>query len=158
MTVKSIESVWDYPRPPRLEPSTRRVRIEHGDVTIVDTDNAVRVLETSHPPVYYVPRDEIRPELLVGSPRRSTCEFKGVASYWHLVVGDRQSPDGAWSYENPSAGYEHLRGMIAFYPRRVDRCVLNGEVVEPQEGDFYGGWVTAEIVGPLKGGPGSSGW
>lgn len=153
-----VESVWDYPRPPRIEPSTRRVRVEHGGVTIVDTANAVRVLETSHPPVYYVPRQDVRAEALTGSPRRSFCEFKGAASYWHLTVGEGRSVDAAWSYEDPSPGYEQLRGMVAFYPGRVDRCLLDDEAVEPQEGGFYGGWVTAEIVGPFKGGPGTSGW
>jgi uncharacterized protein (DUF427 family) len=154
----SIESVWDYPRPPRLEPSIRRVRVEQFGATIVDTGRALRVLETSHPPVYYVPREDVRTEALVPSSRRSYCEFKGVASYWHLVVGDRQSRDAAWSYEDPSPGYEPLRGMIAFYPGRVDRCFLDEEAVQPQEGNFYGGWVTAEIVGPFKGGEGTSGW
>jgi uncharacterized protein (DUF427 family) len=153
-----VDSVWDYPRPPRIEPSTRRVWVEHGGVTIVDTANAVRVLETSHPPVYYVPRQDVRAEALTGSPRRSFCEFKGAASYWHLTVGEYRSVDAAWSYEDPSPGFEQLRGMIAFYPGRVDRCLLDDEAVEPQEGDFYGGWVTAEIVGPFKGGPGTSGW
>lgn len=153
-----IESVWDYPRPPRLEHSTRRIRVEQSGVTIVDTMRAVRVLETSHPPVYYVPREEVRAQALVPSERRSFCEFKGVASYWHLVVGERHSLDAAWSYEDPSPGYEPLRGMIAFYPSRVDRCFVDEEAVQSQKGNFYGGWITAEIIGPFKGGPGTSGW
>lgn len=154
----SIESVWDYPRPPRLEHSTRRIRVEQSGVTIVDTMRAVRVLETSHPPVYYVPREEVRAHALVPSQRRSFCEFKGVASYWHLVVGERPSLDAAWSYEDPSPGYGPLRGMIAFYPSRVDRCFVDEEAVQSQEGNFYGGWITAEIIGPFKGGSGTSGW
>jgi uncharacterized protein (DUF427 family) len=153
-----VESVWDYPRPPRIEPSVRRVRVEHGGVTVVDTFDAVRVLETSHPPVYYVPRRDIRAELLTASSRRSFCEFKGAASYWHVTVDGHRSIDAAWSYEDPSPGFETLRGMIAFYPGRVDRCLLDEEAVQPQEGDFYGGWVTGEITGPFKGGPGTSGW
>ena len=156
--VRPSESVWDYPRPPRLERSSRRVRVEHAGVMIVDTDRAVRVLETSHPPVYYVPLEDVRPGVLGPSNRTSTCEYKGVASYWHLVMGDRRSPDAAWSFENPSPGYERLKGMIAFYPGRVDRCLVDEEAVEPQQGDFYGGWITSEIVGPIKGGPGTSGW
>jgi uncharacterized protein (DUF427 family) len=154
----SVESVWDYPRPPRIEPSSRRVRIEHEGVVIVDTDNAVRVLETSHPPVYYVPLEEVLAGALQAASRRSFCEFKGAASYWHLVVKGRTSQDAAWSYEDPSPGFEKLRAMIAFYPGRVDRCLLDDETVEPQSGHFYGGWITAEITGPLKGGPGTSGW
>ena len=154
----SIESVWDYPRPPRIEPSSRRVRIEHEGAVIVDTDNAVRVLETSHPPVYYVPREEVLAGVLQAASRRSFCEFKGAASYWHLIVNGRTSQDAAWSYEDPSPGFEKLRAMIAFYPGRVDRCLLDDETVEPQSGHFYGGWITAEITGPLKGGPGTSGW
>jgi uncharacterized protein (DUF427 family) len=132
--------------------------VEHGGLTVVDTHEAIRVLETSHPPVYYVPRREVRTDALVGSPRSTICEFKGAASYWHLEVGDRRSLDAAWSYEDPSHGYEQLRGMIAFYPGRVDRCLLDDEAVAPQAGDFYGGWVTAEIAGPFKGGPGTAGW
>jgi uncharacterized protein (DUF427 family) len=132
--------------------------VEHGAVTIADTASAVRVLETSHPPVYYVPRDDVAAGTLEPSSRRSFCEFKGAASYWDLTVGDRRSVDAAWSYEDPSPGFEQLRGMIAFYPGRVDRCLLGDEAVEPQEGDFYGGWITAEISGPFKGGPGSAGW
>jgi uncharacterized protein (DUF427 family) len=153
-----VESVWDYPRPPRIEPSTRRVRVEHGEVAIVDTSSALRVLETSHPPVYYVPRGDVQAGTLEPSARRSFCEFKGAASYWDLTVGERRSVDAAWSYEDPSPGYEQLRGMIAFYPSRVDRCLLDDEGVEAQEGDFYGGWITAEVSGPFKGGPGSAGW
>jgi len=155
---RAPESVWDYPRPPRVEASSRRVRVEFAGVTIVDTGRAVRVLETSHPPVYYVPPDEVRADVLAPSPRRTFCEFKGAASYWHLVLGDRQSPDAGWSYEDPSPGYETLTGMIAFYPGRVDHCSLDEEPVTAQEGDFYGGWVTPEIFGPFKGGPGTVGW
>jgi uncharacterized protein (DUF427 family) len=152
------ESVWDYPRPPRVEPSTRRVRVEFAGAAVVDSGRAVRVLETSHPPVYYVPRDAIPAEFLCPSRRTSFCEFKGTASYWHLVVGGRQSLDAGWSYEDPSPGYEQLRGMVAFYPGRVDRCRLDEESVQAQDGDFYGGWITSEIVGPFKGGPGTYGW
>jgi uncharacterized protein (DUF427 family) len=132
--------------------------VEHAGITLVDSDRAVRVLETSHPPVYYVRRDEVRADVLVPSARHTFCEFKGAATYWHLEIGEDQSRDAAWSYEDPSPGYEQLRGMIAFYPGRVDRCLLDEETVRPQEGDFYGGWVTADVVGPFKGGPGTVGW
>jgi len=155
---RPAESVWDYPRPPRVEPSTRRVRVEHAGETIVDTDRAARVLETSHPPVYYVPQETVAAGVLVASSRRTTCEFKGVASYWHLVIGHEEVRDAAWSYEHPLPGFEQLRGMLAFYPGKVDRCSVDDETVVAQEGSFYGGWITSEIVGPIKGGPGTSGW
>jgi uncharacterized protein (DUF427 family) len=151
------ESVWDYPRPPRVEKTGRRITVRHHGVTVVDTREAVRVLETSHPPVYYVPRDAVAAELR-RSGRRTVCEFKGVADYWDLVVGDSVVPRAAWSYEDPVPGYEVLTGRLAFYPSLVDECAVDGEVVTPQPGDFYGGWVTSDIVGPLKGGPGTHGW
>jgi uncharacterized protein (DUF427 family) len=151
------ESVWDYPRPPGVEPTPRRITVRHQGVTVVDTREAVRVLETSHPPVYYVPRDAVT----VGLRRtghRTVCEFKGVADYWDLVIGDSVTPRAAWSYEEPVPGYEVLTGRLAFYPSTVDECAVDGEVVAPQPGDFYGGWVTGDIVGPVKGGPGTHGW
>ena len=153
-----MESVWDYPRPPRLERSDARVTVEHAGVIVVDTDRCWRVLETSHPPVYYTPRAEIAPEFLAADEGSSFCEFKGNASYWDLVVGDVRVPAAAWSYEHPSPGYAELRGAVAFYPGRVDRCTVAGEVVEAQAGDFYGGWITADITGPFKGAPGTRGW
>ena len=151
------ESVWDYPRPPRVEGTSRRITVRHNGVTVVDTREAVRVLETSHPPVYYVPRDAVGAELR-RTGRRTVCEFKGVADYWDLVVGDSVVPRAAWSYEEPVPGYEVLTGRLAFYPSLVDECAVDGEVVTAQPGDFYGGWVTSDIVGPLKGGPGTHGW
>jgi uncharacterized protein (DUF427 family) len=152
------ESVWDYPRPPRVEASPRRVRVVFADQLIVDTKRAVRVLETSHPPVYYVPLDDVQSEFLVPSRHRTFCEFKGTASYVDLVVGDRRSGNAGWLYEHPSKGFEQLAGTVAFYPGRVDRCLVDEEIVRPQEGDFYGGWITDEITGPFKGGPGTRGW
>lgn len=151
------ESVWDYPRPPRVEATPRRVTVRHLGVTVVDTVEAVRVLETSHPPVYYVPRESVRAELRRAG-RRTVCEFKGAADYWDLVVGDTVVPGAAWSYESPAPGYEVLAGRLAFYPSTVDECAVDGEVIVPQEGDFYGGWVTGDVVGPFKGGPGTHGW
>jgi uncharacterized protein (DUF427 family) len=152
-----MESVWDYPRPPRLEQSAKRVRIVHGGVTVVDSDRCWRVLETSHPPVYYVPRSDIAVPLNQAAGH-SYCEFKGNATYWDLVVGDEVVANAAWSYESPSPAYADLTGALAFYPSRVDECEVDGERVRPQDGDFYGGWITADITGPFKGGAGTVGW
>ncbi|WP_230686298.1 DUF427 domain-containing protein [Catellatospora vulcania] len=151
------ENVWDYPRPPRWERCGRRVVAMHADQTVFDTQEAIRVLETSHPPVYYVPRSAVRPPLRPAG-RTSHCEFKGVASYWDLIVDGAVVGEAAWSYEAPTAGYEPLAGMLAFYPSKLDRCSVDGEPVTPQSGDFYGGWITGEVLGPFKGGPGTSGW
>ena len=153
-----MESVWDYPRPPRLERTSARIVIRHAGTTIVDTDRCHRVLETSHPPVYYVPREEIADGVLRAATGQSFCEFKGTANYWDLVVGDTLVPQAAWSYERPDAAYAALSGALAFYPSRVDECTVDGERVRPQAGDFYGGWITADITGPFKGGPGTRGW
>lgn len=153
-----MESVWDYPRPPRLERTHRRITVVHAGVTVVNSDRCWRVLETSHPPVYYVPRDDVAAGVLVASHRQTYCEFKGEASYWDLVVGPERVPDAAWSYENPVPAFAALTGAIAFYPGRVDACLVAGEQVEIQQGDFYGGWITKDIVGPFKGAPGTSGW
>lgn len=153
-----MESVWDYPRPPRLERSPKRVTITHHGVVVVDSDRCWRVLETSHPPVYYVPREDIAADLLAPASGSSYCEFKGSASYWDLVVGDARVREAAWSYENPSSGYAELAGAVAFYPGRVDECTVGGERVRPQEGNFYGGWITDDITGPFKGAPGTRGW
>ena len=152
------ESVWDYPRPPRVEPSARRIRVVLGDVTVADTTRAFRVLETSHPPGYYIPPGDVLNEYLRPSRRRTFCEFKGQASYYDLVVDKRVVRDAAWYYPDPAPGYEVIRDHLAFYPGRVDACFVDEEQVVAQAGDFYGGWVTAEIEGPFKGGPGTAGW
>ena len=152
------ESVWDYPRPPRAEPSRRRIRVVIGDVTVADTTRAMRVLETSHPPGYYIPPEDVRREYLRPSRRHTFCEFKGQASYYDLVVGERVVRDAAWYYADPAPGYEVIRDHLAFYPGRVDACFVDEEQVVAQAGDFYGGWLTADIVGPFKGGPGTAGW
>ena len=151
------ESVWDYPRPPRVEATPARVRVELGGRVIVDTVDAVRVLETSHPPVYYVPRSSVTAELLP-APGASMCEFKGAARYLSLRAGDRLADSAAWYYPTPSPGYEALADRIAIYPGRMDRCEVAGETVEPQQGDFYGGWITSAVVGPFKGAPDTWGW
>jgi uncharacterized protein (DUF427 family) len=152
------ESVWDYPRPPSAEVTGRRIVVEFGGRVIAETVGAVRVCETSHPPVYYVPRDDVADGVLERAEGGSWCEWKGAATYWDVVVDGRRSSAAAWSYEDPSPGYEHLRGAVAFYPGRVDGATVDGEHVTPQPGGFYGGWITAEIAGPVKGGPGSLGW
>ena len=158
MDERPTESVWDYPRPPIVVSDDREVVIEHGGVVIVRTTEAVRVLETSHPPTFYVPADAVSGADLIRSRFRTHCEFKGTASYWDLVAGTTRSPNAAWGYAEPMAGYEALRGMVAFYPGRVDSCTVGGERVRAQEGGFYGGWITSEIEGPFKGAPGTSGW
>jgi uncharacterized protein (DUF427 family) len=152
------ESVWDYPRPPRVEPTERRIRIEVGGQVIVDTKRARRVLETSHPPVYYIPRDDVMAGAIEPHHRRTFCEFKGVAHYWTVVVDDSKLEAAAWSYPDPSPGYEEIAGHVAFYPSRMDACFVDDERVAPQEGDFYGGWITSGVVGPFKGGPSTAGW
>lgn len=152
------ESVWDYPRPPRIEPTSRRIRVVFNGVTIADTTRAQRVLETSHPPVYYLPPEDVRLEYFTPTPRRTFCEFKGQASYWTITVNGQTAADAAWSYRQPAPGYESLAGWIAVYPGRMDACYVDEERVTPQPGDFYGGWITSDIVGPFKGGPGTQGW
>jgi uncharacterized protein (DUF427 family) len=154
----AAESVWDYPRPPAVRADGERVVVELGGVVVADTRGALRVLETSHPPVYYLPRADIRDGALVPVTGTSWCEFKGTATYLDVVGGDVRRPRAAWEYPEPSAGYEALRDHVAFYPGRMDRCTVEGEVVRAQEGDFYGGWITARVTGPFKGGPGTRGW
>ena len=154
-----MERVWDFPRPPAVEPCRRRVRVELGGVTLADSTRALRVLETSHPPTIYVPPTDVRAELLRPSAApRTFCEFKGSARYLDAVVGERRREAVAWCYPEPSPGYEHLRDHVAFYPGRVDGAWLDDERVRAQDGDFYGGWITADLVGPFKGPPGTRGW
>lgn len=152
------ESVWDYPRPPIVEETAHRIEVDFGGETIVSTRDAVRVLETSHPPVYYVPIEDVSGASLRPNPRSTVCEYKGVASYYDISLGDRTEGAAAWGYSSPAAGYEQLAGRIAFYPSLMDQCRVDGEVVEAQAGDFYGGWITSDISGPFKGAPGTAGW
>ncbi len=153
------ESVWDYPRPPKLEPSSKTVRIEVGGEVIAQSNRSFRVLETSHPPVYYIPQDDIKMQLLVGQPgKHSFCEWKGRADYWNLIVGDLLIPEAAWSYPSPTDQFARLQNYLAFYPSKMDTCYVDNELVQAQEGDFYGGWITSDIVGPFKGGSGTWGW
>ncbi len=152
------ESVWDYPRPPRLEDVNKKIKVVFGGVTLAYTTRAKRVLETSHPPVYYIPPEDIRMEHLKSAGGRSFCEWKGVASYYDIETDERSEPRAAWFYPAPVPAYASLKDHVAFYPSLMDGCWVDGEKVEAQEGDFYGGWVTSEIVGPFKGAPGTRGW
>jgi len=152
------ESVWDYPRPPRVEPSFQLIRVVFNGKTIAETNRALRVIETSHPPVYYIPPGDVQQQLLTPTTRQSYCEFKGLATYYELKVGEKVSTNAAWSYYNPSTGYESIKDYVAFYPGRVGACYVDDERVQSQEGDFYGGWITSVIEGPFKGGPGTAAW
>ena len=150
-------SVWTYPRPAIAEASAAHVRIEHLGRTIADTHASVRTLETSHPPSYYIPPDAIAP-VLRSAGGGSFCEWKGAALYWDVVIGDVVLPRVGWSYPDPTRAFAMLRDHVAFYARPFDRCSVDGETVVPQPGNFYGGWITADLAGPFKGVPGSMGW
>jgi uncharacterized protein (DUF427 family) len=152
------ESVWDYPRPPRVEPSSATVEIILGGVVIARTDRSIRVLETSHPPTHYLPVTAFSPGVLVPTDGASWCEWKGEASYLDLVAGNRRARRAAWTHTDPTPPFHAIAGMVAVMPGVVDRCLLDGEVVTPQPGGFYGGWITSRVAGPFKGGPGSFGW
>jgi uncharacterized protein (DUF427 family) len=152
------ESVWDYPRPPRAERVAALVLVEFAGRVVARSRRALRVCETASPPAYYVPPGHVLTELLVPGPRRTLCEWKGVAHYWSLRVGERHAADAAWSYPEPDATYGVLAGHFAFHPGRVDACSVDGVRVRPQPGEYYGGWITPELVGPFKGEPGSEGW
>ena len=153
------ESVWDYPRPPVVVPCTRHVRVELAGSVLAESDGALRVLETSHPPTVYVPPADVRADRLVDSDARgSWCEFKGAADYLDAVVDGRRFRAVAWRYRSPTRGYEALRDHVAFYPGRVSSAWLDEEHVHAQPGDFYGGWITSDVVGPFKGPPGTMAW
>ena len=152
------ESVWDYPRPPRLELSDKRIQIIFNGVTIADTKRAYRVLETSHPPVYYLPPEDIEMRYVVKGNGRSFCEWKGQAGYYSLSVNGKIAVNVGWYYPNPTPNFAAIKNYVAFYPAPMDACLVNGETVTPQPGSFYGGWITKEIVGPFKGEPGTMGW
>ncbi len=152
------ESVWDYPRPPRLEVDGRRVIVRVADRVLADSRRAIRVLETASPPTFYLPPEDIDQSLLRKAEGGSACEWKGRACYWSVL-----SPDGAvlasvgWSYPQPNAAFAAIAGWLSFYPGRL-HCEVDGERVQPQPGGFYGGWLTDEIAGPVKGLPGTSPW
>ena len=155
---KGQESVWDYPRPPRLEAASKHIRIVFNGEIIADTNQALRMLETSHPPTYYLPIEAVNPDCLVFSGHNSFCEFKGKAKYYDITVGGKAAKKAAWFYPEPSRIYPDLQGHIAFYPAEMDACYVNDEKAVPQPGGFYGGWITSDLAGPFKGIPGSWGW
>ena len=152
------ESVWDYPRPPRVETSAERIEIWLGGVRVAASTRSLRVLETSHPPAYYLPVDDFAPGVLHPTEGSSWCEFKGQAAYFDVQGGDAVAPRAAWTYPSPMPGFEAIAGYVAVMPGAMDRCTVDGEVVTPQEGGFYGGWITSRVVGPFKGGAGTRGW
>lgn len=155
---RPYESVWDYPRPPKVDPETRPVLITADGLTIASSGRTLRVCETAGAPVVYVPARDLVPEILHPSAGSGTfCEWKGSAAYVDVIVGGRTIPRAAWTYPQPSPGFEQLAGHYAFYPGLVE-CRLANELVRPQPGGFYGGWITDEITGPIKGTPGSAGW
>ena len=152
------ESVWDYPRPPRLERSPKQIQVVFNGITIADSHNTYRVLETSHPPVYYIPPEDIQLEYLKSTtPQRSFCEWKGLANYYTVIVQDKQAVNAAWYYAQPSSTFAAIKNYVAFYASKMDACYVDGEL-QSQPGDFYGGWITSDIVGPFKGEAGSWGW
>ncbi len=152
------ESVWDYPRPPRIEDFDGKIKIIFNGLVVADTTNAKRVLETSHPPVYYLPPEDIKMELLEKADNHSFCEWKGEASYYHLNAGGKQVRYACWYYPNPVPAFAKLKDHMAFYAQKMDECYVDDELVIPQPGRFYGGWITKNIVGPFKGEEGSDSW
>ena len=152
------ESVWSYPRPAIAEATPAHIVIVHRGHTVAETRAAIRTMETSHPPSYYIPRGHVAPGMLRRADGSSFCEWKGAASYWDVAVGDIVLPRVGWSYANPTRAFAALRDHIAFYAAPFDCCRVDGEVVTPQPGNFYGGWITSRVAGPFKGVPGSQGW
>lgn len=153
-----IEKVADYPRPPALVADTRRVRIVFAGQAIFDGTGAWRVLETFHPPTWYLPPSGFAPGVLRAASGTSVCEWKGRARYFDLVAGTHAATRAAWSYPDPTPAFAAIAGYVAVYAGRVDACFVGDERVTPQPGDFYGGWITADVAGPFKGGPGTLGW
>lgn len=164
MSIKPIkpkpgeESVWDYPRPPKLEECRKHLRIVFNDEIILDTNRSFRILETSHPPTYYIPLDAFKEGVLIPISGTSFCEWKGKANYYDIRVGEETASKCAWGYLNPNKTYPQLKNTISVYAHLMDACFVNDEKVQAQEGDFYGGWITTDIVGPFKGAPGTWGW
>lgn len=152
------ESVWDYPRPPRIEKTSKTLKVIFNEVVIASTNNGYRVLETSHPPAYYIPQAGIQMTYLQSTTHTTFCEFKGAASYWTITVDDKTAVNAAWSYPDPTTGFEAIKDHICFYASKMDQCYVDDELVQPQAGDFYGGWITSDVVGPFKGGAGTWGW
>ena len=152
------ESVWDYPRPAVAERTDKLLEVVFGGQVIASTRAGVRTLETSHPPTYYFPPGDVARGALQAVPGRSLCEWKGQARYFDVVSGGARAARAAWTYPDPTEGFRRLAGFVAFMPGAMDACRVDGEVARAQEGGFYGGWITADLAGPFKGGPGSWGW
>lgn len=152
------ESVWNYPRPPRLEPTNQLIRVIFNGHTIAETTAALRLLETSHPPTYYLPPQDIQMHLFTQTSQQSTCEWKGQAIYYTITLNGQTATNAAWAYPNPTAAFAPLQNHLAIYAHAMDACYVAGEKVTPQPGNFYGGWITNNIIGPFKGIPGSHGW
>ncbi|MEB3273994.1 MAG: DUF427 domain-containing protein [Prochlorothrix sp.] len=152
------ESVWDYPRPAVWQPTSKRLQVVFNGVTIADTTTGKRVLETSHPPTYYLPPEDIQLEYFEATAYQTRCEWKGRCQYFNIRVGDRLLEQVAWQYIDPTPPFAPLVDHFAFYAAPMDACYVDGETVIPQEGQFYGGWITSDVVGPFKGGPGTMGW
>ncbi len=144
------ESIWEYPRPPAIRPTHRRIQVIHSRTLIADTTRALRVCETGHPPTYYLPPEDVRMELMAPNDHRTYCEWKGIADYYDLHVADAVVEAAAWCYPDPKRGFESIRNFIAFYPARVDQCLVDGEQAQPEPRSFYGGWITSEIEGPFR--------
>lgn len=160
-TEEKTENVWDYPRPPALEKVSKRLRVVFNGETVADTKEGYRVLETSHPPVYYIPPNDIKKEFFVPTNRNTFCEWKGDCSYYSLKVGEKTAQNAVWYYPNPTEKFKPIKNFVAFYPGMMDACYVDEEQATAQPGDFYGGWVTKNIVGGqkgFKGGPGTWGW
>ena len=156
---KSVESVWDFPRPPALDQVEWRIRVVHGGATVVDAPRAVRVLETSQAPAYYVSDEFIDDRYLRRVGQRTMCEWKGAAAYADVVVdGAPPAERACWTYPEPTAAFAPLSGHWAFYAQAVDECWVDDERVASNAGDFYGGWITANVTGPFKGAPGTMFW
>lgn len=152
------ESVWTFPRPSIAQPSTRHLRIEHRGCVVAETRQAIRTIETSHPPTYYFPPDDVHAVVTRSHRGGSFCEWKGSAVYFDVSVADTIVPEAAWAYPTPTAAFAAMAGHLAFYAAAFDRCFVDGERVQPQPGGFYGGWITTDLAGPFKGGPGSQFW
>ncbi|CEJ46318.1 DUF427 domain-containing protein [Umezakia ovalisporum] len=152
------ESVWDYPRPAILQDTDKHLKVICNGIILGETTRGKRVLETSHPPTYYFPPEDIKLEYLVETPRKNICEWKGAYQYYHIHIGDKQIKYAAWRYFAPTPNFLSMEKYYGFTAALMDACYVNGQLVIPQAGDFYGGWITADIVGPFKGGPGTWGW
>ena len=152
------ESVWDYPRPARWENTNKHIKVVFNGIILAETRRSKRVLETSHPPLYFIPPEDVRVEYLMETARKTVCEWKGICSYYDVLVEGKQAPSAGWSYAETTPDFVAIQGYYAFYPALMDGCYVDGERATPQPGKYYSGWITKDIVGPFKGGPGTMGW